>query len=428
MVRGYTILHLVSVVCTFFLANALTTLPEGMVPPPASLRVSGCKDYNTRCPSWRKRGYCTVTLKRVSDYLKRYCKKSCGLCPTKKDVEICKDKSTYCKYGKQIGECTSKRIFTQNFMKKYCKKSCGLCKAQERKCNDSVNEKLCKTYKRRGFCERFEYRSYMARGCSKTCGLCDLSKTYSCGIAKARKRGTRPVVAGEDAKKGYWPWQVAIQKNGAFSCGGTLINSRFVVTAAHCFPNTNVNNYKLILGEHKRKDKEGTEQTFDVKRIIIHPRFVLGGEHDIAILELATEAVLTAFVTPACLPEAGQVPEVGKQCFLTGWGRTLITSGSAMILQKAPMNILSDKQCQSRNRFSSRKVTSRMLCTRNFKNIFSSGCHGDSGGPLVCEKDGRMVLQGVVSWGSRTCDALDRFTVFTKVSTYQPWIKKIMDS
>ena len=99
-----------------------------------------------------------------------------------------------------------------------------------------------------------------------------------------------------------------------------------------------------------------------------------------------------------------------------------------MILQKAPMNILSDKQCQSRNRFSSRKVTSRMLCTRNFENIFSSGCHGDSGGPLVCEKDGRMVLQGVVSWGSRTCDALDRFTVFTKVSTYQPWIKKIIDS
>ena len=46
---------------------------------------------------------------------------------------------------------------------------------QERKCNDSVNERLCKGYKRRGFCDRFEYRSYMARGCSKTCGLCDLS-------------------------------------------------------------------------------------------------------------------------------------------------------------------------------------------------------------------------------------------------------------
>ena len=45
-------------------------------------------------------------------------------------VEICKDTSTYCKYGKQIGECTSKRSFTLKFMKKNCKKSCGLCKGE----------------------------------------------------------------------------------------------------------------------------------------------------------------------------------------------------------------------------------------------------------------------------------------------------------
>ena len=103
-----------------------------------------------------------------------------------------------------------------------------------------------------------------------------------------------------------------------------------------------------------------------------------------------------------------------------------ITGSATEVLQEAPLEILDERQCRRRTERQRQFYKNTMLCARNPKNIFTSGCHGDSGGPLVCESaSGRMVLQGVVSWGSSTCDALDRATVFTKVAAFVPWIKKI---
>lgn len=42
------------------------------------------------------------------------------------------------------------------------------------------------------------------------------------------------IVGGTQSTPGDWGWQVLMLVRGSFICGGSLLNSQWVITAAHC--------------------------------------------------------------------------------------------------------------------------------------------------------------------------------------------------
>lgn len=65
----------------------------------------------------------------------------------------------------------------------------------------------------------------------------------------------------------------------------------------------------------------------------------------------------------------------------------------------------------------------RIICAVRW-DLRSDVCNGDSGGPLACqERNGKWYLRGVASMASRHCDF---WSVFTKVVSYEQWIKDII--
>lgn len=146
--------------------------------------------------------------------------------------------------------------------------------------------------------------------------LC-LFHTASCGYSST---SSSRVVNGADATLGEWPWQARLQFNNNHLCGGTLVASEWVMTAAHCVLDEDTSKFKVVIGDVDRYKKEGLEQEFKVKSIIKQPLFShpVPYENDIALFHLSKPAKPSDAVNTACLPGFLQDVPPGDECYITG--------------------------------------------------------------------------------------------------------------
>ncbi|KAJ7999397.1 hypothetical protein DPEC_G00193980 [Dallia pectoralis] len=232
------------------------------------------------------------------------------------------------------------------------------------------------------------------------------------------------VVGGEEARPHSWPWQVSlqVQSRRAFfhKCGGSLIKTGWVMTAAHCVDRPRTR--RVVLGAHNLLSNEETQQIVSVSRAIIHPQWdgKASKGFDIALLQLSTEATLNSAVQLAVLPPSGQILPNNNPCFITGWGRTSTGGSLSDVLKQASLPIVDFQTCSSRDWWGS-VVKPTMVCAGRGSN---SGCQGDSGGPLNCQSGERFSVHGITSFVYES-ECLRRPTVFTRVSAYIDWINQI---
>ncbi|XP_043934990.1 trypsin-like [Protopterus annectens] len=192
------------------------------------------------------------------------------------------------------------------------------------------------------------------------------------------------IVGGYECTKNSVPY-IASLNVGYHFCGGSLINSRWVVSAAHCYQSQ----IQVRLGEHSLDGNDGTEQYINSERVIKHPSYSSSTmNNDIMLIKLASAASITSAVKTVSLPSS--CVSAGTSCLISGWGNTL-SSGTNYPDRLRCLNapVLTDTQCK--NSYPG-QITSNMICVGYLEGGKDS-CQGDSGGPVVCNGQ----LQGIVS-------------------------------
>ncbi|KAM6124858.1 coagulation factor IX [Phoenicopterus ruber ruber] len=253
--------------------------------------------------------------------------------------------------------------------------------------------------------------------------ITDTSTATTTKITPIIKTGTR-VVGGSESTRGEVPWQVhLVNSNGVGFCGASIINEKWVVTAAHCLrPGDDVT---AVAGEYNTNEDDSTEQWRKVVKILPHPTYnaTINKHHnDIALLELDQPLSFNSYVTPICIGSREFTNTLLKHGTgtVSGWGSTLFRGRPATILQVLKVPFVDRPTCL---KSTSTTILQNMFCA-GFPAGGSDTCGGDSGGPYTTEIEGTWFLTGITSWGEE-CAKPGKYGIYTRVSKYLKWIKEI---
>lgn len=259
---------------------------------------------------------------------------------------------------------------------------------------------------------------YRVRLCCTAMATTTSSSSFprECGKQKYQPSKAR-IVGGVHAVANSWPWQVRLYADGGL-CGGTLIDTRHVLTAAHCFdPPLNLQNHYVYVGLHDINKPVYGEQKIGAERIFIHESYsTTTQENDIAIIRLAKPVTISDNINVICLP-GPEATAANVTVWVAGWGTTSFGGSTSPILKQTSLHTMPTRCGSIYRNFNSTK----QMCAGAYGGGRDT-CQGDSGGPLMYEFNGQWYLNGVVSYGHEC--ARDGYPgVYCRVKHYLPWIQ-----
>ena len=200
------------------------------------------------------------------------------------------------------------------------------------------------------------------------------------------------IVGGCEPCPGQYPWVVGIWRSRGSRpfCGGSLLNDRWVLTAAHCLSSRKCNDIKVVLGDHDVTKKERGEQHAEVCGIVIH-NFYHSVFDDIALIELCQTIKFSSTIQPISFASQNAY-ERAKENTVTvaGWGSLREKVRGSNVLMKVEVPQVDFQTCKSSYRW----LSKGMICAGNVTHGGVDSCQGDSGGPLwTTDKDTMEVVQ-----------------------------------
>jgi len=232
-----------------------------------------------------------------------------------------------------------------------------------------------------------------------------------------------------------YPWMVLLSGSDSpsnFFCGGSLIDKKWVLTAAHCVVDALDGGIYAFVGEYGKSDSIDIVPNI-IDKIIVHPDYdAATSDNDIALLRL-TDAEISiqpvGIITQAVANNLElEVDDMSADVTVLGWGGLLADTGTdpdfinsyPSILQEVDLPYISNAACNTIASLNGR-VTENMMCAGLSSGGIDS-CQGDSGGPLVFSDTGTWYQAGIVSWGYG-CAQPDKYGVYTRVENYIDWIE-----
>ncbi|KAI3383220.1 hypothetical protein SNEBB_008665, partial [Seison nebaliae] len=192
----------------------------------------------------------------------------------------------------------------------------------------------------------------------------------------------------------------AIQRAGGwYLCGGSIVNNRWIVTAAHCVDEA-ITSY-IYIGDHSRSQMDvPTELKMEIESIKMHSDYSRSKiVYDIALMRTKKEITFGVGVQPICLSELEK--NIGDEVTVAGWGRVSTNGIIATELRKVNIDIKADSFCG----VSDDDEQDTVFCAGDTDNERDT-CFGDSGGPLYYINNGRFTLVGVTSYTVNVCTAV----------------------
>ena len=237
------------------------------------------------------------------------------------------------------------------------------------------------------------------------------------------------------------PWQVALisaDQNGRTVyygqfCGGSIINKRWIITAAHCLSDYRGSFLGVFAGNNDLDVSTGTD-VYTAASWKVHPDY--NGDdvwyNDLALVRLkATLDLADPGIEPIAFPTAidpADAPAVGDAIEVSGWGSTTSPSTNyPTLLNATTLDVISSGAPDACGDYAMSDWNSLYETCIGIDGGGKDTCWGDSGGPYVDEIDAdgdgetEPTLIGVTSWGEGCADA--NYPGFaTRVTSYLDWI------